>query len=344
MKEPLFGSGFSTIQIENNRGDIVPITELSSGEQMIASLIMWSHNSNTGNYIKCMLLDEVDAYLHPSLSKIFIDILKNVIVDEYKINVILVTHSPSTIAYAPEDSIYTMGLDEPRIQKQTKKESIRLLTDGMVAIVNNDAEMILSLSISDTIKPILCVEGITDKKILKVAWEKLYGDKDLPFVIQEFFDCYFIVNSFLRGDIFNNNPNNFFVGLLDFDRAYDVWKEKMKPTEWPRNTFQDTIHYWKSNSKNGAMLPIPVPNLRASYAGHEIRYSYLSIELLFSDRVVSKYCTEIAVAGGASLYRFDDRNKFHFSNDIVKELSIEDFGNFIPLFEAINHIIETSCH
>jgi glutathionyl-hydroquinone reductase len=85
----------------------------------------------------------------------------------------------------------------------------------------------LKISVANDTLPILFVEGESDKIILTNAWSKLYPTKSADFHIVNAFDCYFIQNTFLRGDVFKNNPNRVFVGLLDFDSAYAVY-EKVK--------------------------------------------------------------------------------------------------------------------
>lgn len=80
-------------------------------------------------------MDEPDAHLHPSMTRQFIDILKGVLVDHYKVRVILTTHSPSNVALAPETSLFVMAREQPRIRRATSKaEAIGLLTSGLVIV------------------------------------------------------------------------------------------------------------------------------------------------------------------------------------------------------------------
>ena len=122
--------------IDISNGVSISIADLSSGEQMILRILAMLFASETYNvFPKLLLLDEPDAHLHPSLSYQFMDILQKIFVDRYNIRVIMTTHSPSTVALAPEGSIYVMSRDQPRITKARSKLSvIGLLTAGLVLV------------------------------------------------------------------------------------------------------------------------------------------------------------------------------------------------------------------
>ena len=208
----------------------IQLQELSSGEKMIVSLIMWVHNTNSLKKVKCLLLDEPDAHLHPSLSKMFMDIIYEKFVKEFGIQVIIATHSPSTIAYTPENEdvdVLFMDKEKNIIEKVEKEIAIEKLSSGLMLVKQNTIELSLEDTISNTTKPILCVEGITDKMIITTAWNKLKEQQEMPFTLCPMFDCYFISNLFKRQEIFNNYPETLFIGLLDYDEALKNLKEKI---------------------------------------------------------------------------------------------------------------------
>jgi hypothetical protein len=69
------------------------------------------------------------------MTRQFMDVIKEVLVERYKVRVILTTHSPSTVALAPDESIFEMSRDEPRIRpSRSKEETIGLLTAGLVIV------------------------------------------------------------------------------------------------------------------------------------------------------------------------------------------------------------------
>jgi hypothetical protein len=110
--------------------------DLSSGERILLGLVLWLYNSgHHGRFPKLFLLDEPDAHLHPSMTRHYIDVLLNVMVKRYGVRVILTTHSPSTVALAPEAALFEMRRSSPRIvRSQSKAATVGLLTAGLVTV------------------------------------------------------------------------------------------------------------------------------------------------------------------------------------------------------------------
>lgn len=103
---------------------------LSSGEKVIFSLFVAMYTTNTSDHLpQVIMLDEPDAYLHPSLSKTLLEVIQKVLIAEHHLKIIITTHSPSTVALAPEDSIYKM--EDGVMEKSSKNEAIRSLTAGI---------------------------------------------------------------------------------------------------------------------------------------------------------------------------------------------------------------------
>ena len=114
----------------------INFNDLSSGEKVLIALVFYLYNSQEKKvFPKLLLLDEPDAHLHPSMSQQFLNVIKNVLVDKFGVQVIMTTHSPSTVILAPNDSIYEMSRVEPRISKSpSKNHSVSLLTAGLVYV------------------------------------------------------------------------------------------------------------------------------------------------------------------------------------------------------------------
>jgi len=122
--------------LSTKHGTEIDINDLSSGEKLIMRMILWSYNCQINNTIpKLLLLDEPDAFLHPTLTRHFMDIVNDILVKKHGIRVIITTHSPSTVALAPEGSVFVMTREEPRIRGPVKKaEAISILTAGLVVV------------------------------------------------------------------------------------------------------------------------------------------------------------------------------------------------------------------
>lgn len=109
--------------------------DLSSGEKVLMSFALCLYNASDNrqekNFPKLLLLDEVDAPLHPSMVVSLLKTIQDVLVDGKNVSVILTTHSPSTVALAPEEALYEMNPAGPSIEKITRSRALSILTAGV---------------------------------------------------------------------------------------------------------------------------------------------------------------------------------------------------------------------
>lgn len=111
--------------------------ELSSGEEVLFALALCLFKTMSDNiFPKILLLDEVDASLHPSMVENLFRVIDNVFI-KMGTRVILASHSPTTIALAPEGSVFVVnrpgdGLN--RVEKRGKKEALAILTQGFATL------------------------------------------------------------------------------------------------------------------------------------------------------------------------------------------------------------------
>ena len=108
---------------------------LSSGERALMALVASIYKSSSDNYFPdILLLDEVDASLHPSMIKNLLEVIEEIFLKK-NVSVILVTHSPTTVAIAPEEAIFVMNKHgEDRLEKKSKNEALRILTEGFATL------------------------------------------------------------------------------------------------------------------------------------------------------------------------------------------------------------------
>lgn len=118
------------------KGLPVKPSDLSSGEKVILQLALWLYNSRHHNrFPKLLLLDEPDAHLHPSMTRQFMAVVEEVLVKQYGVRVMITTHSPSTVALAPEGSVFEMVRGATEIEpSRSRAKSIGLLTAGLVVV------------------------------------------------------------------------------------------------------------------------------------------------------------------------------------------------------------------
>src|SRR5690606_37032757 len=235
------------------------LDSLSSGEKTIIALIfVLYHASSNGQFPQVILFDEPDAHLHPSLTQLFIDVIQKVLVEEQKVKVIITTHSPSTIALAPDVSIYKMDRVLGYPIKENITSAIEDLTNGLTSVTVEESNLGIIYNIKNTNKHILFTEGITDKIILETAWEKLYSSKQRNFYIQDCFSAQFLGTLFNQGNelpdgIFHQFPDKKFIALFDFDGAgYSNWNRSKKfPDIIEQNPAKCLTRY---NNANGYLL------------------------------------------------------------------------------------------
>jgi ABC-type branched-subunit amino acid transport system ATPase component len=118
--------------LKSNEQNITP-DSLSSGEKTLLWLVLTLFNTQYGKTIssavpKLLLIDEPDAFLHPKMVEKLYAVL-NSFTDIFDAFVFITTHSPTTVALAPADSIYVV--DEVGAALVDKDLAISDLLDGV---------------------------------------------------------------------------------------------------------------------------------------------------------------------------------------------------------------------
>lgn len=195
--------------------EIIIFNDLSSGEKVIIGLILKLFTSEYyGDNLKfpeLLILDEPDAHLHPEMSKLLLDVLRDTFVDKYGVKVIITTHSPSTIALADSDQIYRLSNGEnTSLKKISKDEALEILTS-----------FIPTLSIDYKNHRQIFVESPTDRFYYQTIYNRLNQDKLLTFTL------YFISNGYGKGNsdsvagvvsAIRKSDNKTCFGVIDWDK------------------------------------------------------------------------------------------------------------------------------
>lgn len=201
------------------------INQLSTGEKILLSLIFALYNSNldTVKFPKLILLDEPDAFLHPTMIEKFIAVIKKSIVNESKVKVIMTTHSPTTVALSDEESVFVMSKDEPRISKMSKDAALKILTVGVP-----------SLSIHYENRRQVFVESKIDFDFYDMCYKelrtKLVNQVSLNFISSgdvtkagDSGNCDHVINIV---NTLSGYGNNFVFGIIDWDTTNGSKKNK----------------------------------------------------------------------------------------------------------------------
>ena len=185
-----------TLTINNK---LVHFADLSSGEKILVALAITIFQDKKSTFPKLLLLDEIDATLHPSMINKVLDVINNVF-RKNGTKVIMATHSPTTIAHVPENSIYEIkkGNVQDKIVEIDKSKALDILTDGF-ATLNEGITFLDSLAKKELT---IFTEGKNSKYINKAiellspeliekvevvtGIEKNSGESQLKFL----FDCY----------------------------------------------------------------------------------------------------------------------------------------------------------
>ncbi len=192
---------------------------------------------------------------------------------------------------------------------------------------------------------ILFVEWKSDVIILENAWEKLRWSLDMPFKIENWYDCHHIWRWFKEENhwFLDSDPEKTFIWMLDYDSAYNKFSDLIKVNGWKNwEIKKDDDLKWKvvkHLTKKGFVFLLPVPIWRLIYAKTEYEdKSLLSIELLFEDKLLSWFVDEIEFPWWTKLLKMKDSKKVKFANQ-TKHFLKEDFVNFEAIFELIDNII-----
>lgn len=337
----------------NDNTNIPDFSNLSSWEKILMALVASIYKTSSDNHFPdILLLDEIEASLHPSMVRNLLNVITEVFLQNWT-KVILVSHSPTTIALSPEDSIFIMKRSWlERIEKQSKEVAISILSEWFATI--QDGKVYFENIIWSEKKCIIFTEWKTDINHIITSKNKLWiTDYDF-----DVFTCWCA-----------NKLKQFLMWIPDwlfsdkkiiwiFDSDNEWIKEAIKI--WSKFLGDNNIFVSNSNSNVFSLL-IPVPNQEF------INYEYCPIEFLYDKSKLEENNfiekrnirdinnTQYIKDSGSFLnqsdldskndlwfYKITEVNisKNTFSNSIISLFNESDFINFKPIFEKIKFIIE----
>nr|WP_320000126.1 AAA family ATPase [uncultured Draconibacterium sp.] len=290
------------IQLENKKeGFTTSLNNLSGGEQTLLTLALMIYKARQGKvFPRLLLLDEVDSALHPSVINRLLQVVNTVFVQEKGIKVIMVTHSPTTVAVDSNESIYVLERNPiHKLSLKHKKEAIEFLTDGFATL---EAGLKLFDQISH--KGISIITEGNNISYLQKANE-YFGHSNIE-IIKGLENCSGKNQLKTMFDFFSKTSHkNKVVFVWDCDVTFKL--------EESNYTYPFIFNRNESNKK--------------VLSGIENLFD----EVLFLDK---HYVTKQKKDGGFH----SDLNKPLFEKDILKNGTTEDFKNFKPLFDWLNKI------
>jgi len=215
-------------------------------------------------------------------------------------------------------------------------------------------EYVEEIKENDTLKPLIITEGKTDKRILEIAWKKLYNDIDMPFRIQDAglerrkkehgkytenieksggsdvlrqqLEHSTALNSELTIGVFDNDS----AGYRDFKGLQESMFGKCSKTTKQRKHIQNNTY---------AIL-LPVPDFRRKFVSSNYpEQKYFVIEHYFLDEILEEYDMKgNPIVEDSQIFKIKGK-KDDFSKSI-EEINKEEFKHFKLLFDVIKEIIK----
>lgn len=295
--------------VHKSRGLKLDFSSLSSGEKVLMALIASIYKTASDNHFPdILLLDEIDASLHPSMIKNLLDAIQNIFISRGT-KVILVTHSPTTVALASDESVYVMNkFGSNRIEKVSKNHAVNILTEGFATldeglrifteISKRNLSIISEGHNKKFIELALNLNGITDIEILDgLSW---CGETELKTIF------------------------NFLVQIPHQEKDVLIaWDPDMQNKYGCLRSCNHTHPFvFTANEKNKLTKK-------------------LGIENLFDEQVIRDGGFVITASNGKGEKideHFDESKKNDFADFVISRNNKDDFKNFQSLIDKVNEL------
>lgn len=280
----------------------IEFSNLSSGERVLMALVASVYKSSGDKHFPdLLLLDEVDASLHPSMMKNMLGVIERIFLLQ-GVKVILITHSPTTLALAPEESVYVMhrsGIN--RIEKKTKQEALSILTQGFATIeeglrlfdqvAKSQLTVITEGNNTSLITKALEMHGVADVDVLSGV-EGISGKNQLKTIFQ------------------------FFGKTQHKNKVLFVWDCDVSTGLDPQN---NTFPYFLPRNKDNPIAK-------------------KGIENAFPVDLISDFTKTIKMSNGKTISEFDESRKRDFELFVLSRNRLSDFSHFSSLIAEIERI------
>ena len=287
------------------------LDSLSSGEKVLMALCLASFNQYLGRRLpKLLLLDELDAVLHPSMVAALVTTLKTLFVPQGT-KVLMTSHSAMTVAALDEADIFRVVRTggDVNVSPTTKSEAVSELSEGLATI-----DVGLRIAAYDGARVTILTEGHNTKHLKR--WVELHFSKDVH-VFEELpehrNDNQLLTYGRLLGKM---STNTHFVIVWDCDAAN---KAETLRRELP-SAAKVTPFAFKKRQDN--------------------TMAHKGIENNYDERILKPYSTTTTRSDGTVLGRgFQSNRKTEFSNHVLEHGTSEYFSNFQDLRDIVSRIL-----
>ena len=305
---------FAVEMTNRTTGTQYDLDSLSSGEKILMALCLVSFNQYLGRLPpKLLLLDELDAVLHPSMVAALVRTLKALFVSKGT-KVLMTSHSAMTMAALDEDDIFrvvrTGGI--LKVSRTTKSEAITELSEGLATV-----DVGLKIAAYDGAKVTILTEGHNAKHLKR--WVVLNFPEDVHVfegLEHQTNDRQLIEYGRLLGKM---HTNTHFVIVWDCDAATKA--------EVLRRELSDAAE----------VTPYAFPYRQDN------RIAAKGIENNYDEAILEPYSTMTTRIDGTLLSReFPNNSKTTFANHVLQHGTSQYFTNFQGLREVVSGILESS--
>lgn len=298
----------------------IDFEDLSSGEKILCALAITVYQDNKSSFPELLLLDEVDASLHPSMIQNLLDVIDNIFIKN-KCKVILATHSPTTVALASEESLFEVqkGKEQQKLKKISQADAISLLSEGIITF---EKGLKIQKDIDGTKQLQIITEGKNTEHIKK-AIDVLDSSLSSQVKIiegspdkrgQQLKNAFDVMSS---GDF---TEKFLFVWDCDFVSKIDNINETRS---FKKFCFAENMSNTKAKDKDGKAVGI----------------ENLYLDSLFTNDVYSDKETALPYGGNKTEKVFD---KQRFLEKIKQETNKDVFQNLRPLIDKIKELLSQS--
>ena len=304
--------GFKSEMTNRTTGAEYELDSLSSGERVLMALCVVSFNQYLGRRRpRLLLLDELDAVLHPSMASALVETLKTLFVARGT-KVLMTSHSPMTVAAVDEADVFRVVRTGGRVEvcRTTKPEAIDELSEGLATV---DAG--LRIAAHAEAKVTILTEGNNAKHLRR--WVALNFPTDVH-VFEELGehtnDAQLLAYGRLLGRV---QTNTHFVVVWDCDA---VGKAEKLRQDLP-GTAKVTPYTFQERPDN-TIAP-------------------KGIENNYDEDILEPYSTTTTGSDGTVLGRgFRGDRKTEFAEHVLRHGTPQYFTNFQDLHELVGRLLE----
>ena len=286
------------------------LDSLSSGENILMALCLVSFNQYLGRRPpKLLLLDELDAMLHPSMVAALVRTLKTLFVSQGT-KVLMTSHSAMTAAALDEDDIFRVVRTggSLKVSRTTKSEAINELSEGLATV-----DVGLKIAAYDGAKVTILTEGHNAKHLKR--WVMLNFSRDVHVfeeLEQHTNDQQLLEYGRLLGKM---NLNTHFVIVWDCDAAR---KADALRSELP-----------------GGSKVTPF-----AFARRDNTIALNGIENNYDEETLEPYSTTTTGNDGTLLSRgFQSNRKSEFANHVLQHGTSQYFTHFQELYDIVSETL-----